>query len=232
VRALASLLAVAAVATVGAAAAVDALRGGPAAVPGYLHGELVYSDSACHRHTIRLPDLVRRDFLTVGCGVFTRRDNLGVRDGAVAWFAYPDPGGTTTLLRRRDVPAGVTVQTVAWLGGTRFAAVLAPGGDVTVWEGSRQLTESASGAFTELRASPGARYFAALGGERVAVMGRDGRRHWETAGRAIAWSPDERYAAVARAGELVIVPAAGGDPLVRLDVRARDVDWRMHTLHP
>ena len=29
----------------------------------------------------------------VGCGVFTRHDNLGVRNGAVAWFAYPVPGG-------------------------------------------------------------------------------------------------------------------------------------------
>jgi hypothetical protein len=219
-------LAVAAVIAVGVAAAVDAFRGGPAGVPSYLHGELVYSDTACHRHTIRLPDLVRHDFLTVGCGVFTRRDNLGVRDGAVAWFAYPEPGGTTTLLHRRELPAGVTVQTVAWLGGRRFAAVLGPRGDVTVWQGSRQLRETASGTYMELRASPDGRYFAALGGGRIQVIDRSGRGLWQTRGRALAWSPDERYAAVAGRGELVIVPAAGGDPIVRLDVRARDVDWR------
>jgi hypothetical protein len=229
-RALASLLAVASVAAVGSAAAVDALRGGPATVPAYLRGELIYSDASCHRHAIRLPSLERQDFLTVGCGVFTRRDNLGVRDGAVAWFAYPVPGGTTTLLRPQELPAGVSVQTVAWLGGRRFAAVLAPRGAVTVWQGSRQLRETASGAFLELRASPAARYFAALGGGRVHVVDRSGRGLWQTRGRAIAWSPDEAYAAVARAGELVIVRAAGGDPLVRLDVRAGDVDWR--TLEP
>ena len=228
-RALASLLTVASVAAVGAAAAVDALRGGPAAVPAYLRGELIYSDASCHRHAIRLPDLARHDFLTVGCGVFTRHDNLGVRDGEVAWFAYPDPGGTTTLLRRRELPAGVTVQTVAWLGGSRFAAVLEPHGDVTVWQGSRQLRETASGAFMELRASPTGRYFAALGSGRVQVVDRSGRGLWQTRGRAIAWSPDEAYAVVARAGEVVIVPAAGGDPLVRLDVRAGDVDWRTLT---
>jgi hypothetical protein len=229
-RALASLLAVALVAAVGAAAAVDAFRGGPAAVPASIHGELVYSDAACHRHAIRLPDLARHDFLTVGCGVFTRHDNLGVRGGDVAWFAYPVPGGTTTLLRGRELPAGVTVQTVAWLGGRRFAAVLEPRGDVTVWQGSRQLAEAANGAFIELRASPRERYFAALGAGRVVVVDRDGRMRWHTSGEAISWSPDEKYAAVARPGELVIYPAAGGDPVVRLDVRARDVDWR--TLRP
>jgi hypothetical protein len=225
-RALASLLAVTSVAAVGAAAVVDALRSGPATVPAYLRGELVYSDPACHRHAIRLPDLTRHDFLTVGCGVFTRRDNLGVRDGDVAWFAYPVPGGTTTLLRQRELPAGVTIQTVAWLGGRRFAAVLEPHGDVTVWQGSRQLRETASGAFMELRASPAGRYFAALGGGRVEVIDRSGRELWHTRGRAIAWSPDEAYAAVAGAREIVIVRARGGDPLVRLDVRAGDVDWR------
>ena len=225
-RAVASLLAAASVAAVAAAAAVDALRRAPPGVPRGVRGELVYSDAACHRHSLRLPDLARHDYLTVGCGVFMRRDNLGVRDGDVAWFAYPEPGGTTTLLRRRELPGGVTVQTVAWLGGKRFAAVLEPRGRVTVWQGSRQLRETASGVFMELRASPSGRYFGALGGGRIHVIARSGRGLWETRGRAIAWSPDESYAAVARASELVIVPAAGGDPVFRLDVRAHDVDWR------
>ena len=225
-RALASLLAVASVAVVGAVAAVDAFRGSPAVVPPGVRGEIVYSDPACHRHAIRLPDLARHDFLTVGCGVFTRRDNLGVRNGDVAWFAYPVPGGTTTLLRRRDLPAGIRVQTVAWLGGRRFAAILEPRGEVTVWQGSRQLRETASGTFVELRASPTGRYFAALGAGRVRFVDRFGRGLWETRGRAVAWSPDEAYAAVARPGELVIFPAAGGNAVFRIAVRARDVEWR------
>jgi len=229
-RALASLLAVASVAAVAAAAAVDAFHGGPVGVPAYLRGELVYSDAACRRHAIRLPGLERHDFLTVGCGVFLRRGNLGVRDGTVAWFAYPGPRGSTTVLSRRDLPAGVSVGALAWLDGQRFAAVLEPHGDVTVWQGSRQLTESARGDFTELRSSPGGGYFAALDGGSLSVIDRDGVPRWQTSGRAIAWSPDGRYVAVARAHELVIVSATGGDPLVRLDVRARDVDWR--TLAP
>lgn len=229
-RTPASLLAVAAVVAVAAAAAVDSFRGGQAAIPADVRGELVYSDASCHRHAIRLPGLERRDFLTVGCGVFTRRDNLGVRNGAVAWFAYPVPGGTTTLLARNQVPAGRAVRTVAWLGGRRFAAVLEPEGQLTVWEGPVEFSEGASGAYGELRASPRASYFAALGGGHVLVLDRDGRARWQTAGRAIAWSPDEKYAAVARGGELAIVRARDGDRVARLGVRAGDVDWR--TLEP
>ena len=225
-RTLASLLAVAAVLAVAAAALVDSFRGGPAAIPRDVRGELVYSDVSCHRHAVGLPGLARRDFLTVGCGVFTRRDNLGVRNGAVSWFAYPVPGGTTTLLTRNQVPAGQNVTTVAWLGGRRFAAVLEPEGQLPVWQGPVRLNEGASGPFTELRASPRASYFAALGGGRVSVLDRNGRPRWHSTGRAIAWSPDERYAAVARGREVAIVRARDGSRVAGLGVRAKDVDWR------
>ena len=124
----------------------------------------------------------------------------------------------------------MTVQTVAWLGGRRFAAVLEPRGELTVWQGSRQLRETASGTFMELRASPSGRYFAALGGGRVDVVDRSGRALWSTRGRAIAWSPDERYTAVARPGELAIVHARDGGRVARLALHATDVDWR--TLEP
>ena len=229
-RTLASLLAVAVVLAVAAAAAVDSFRGRPAAVPGDVRGELVYSDPSCHRHAIRLPGLARHDFLTVGCGVFTRHDNLGVRDGAVAWFAYPVPGGTTTLLTRSDLPAGSEVRTVSWLGGRRFAALLEPGRRVAVWQGAARLSVDTSAGFHELRSSPRMRYFAAFGKGVVAVFDRDGLPLWSAAGRAIAWSPDERYAAVARTSELSILDARDGRRVARLAVRALDVDWR--TLPP
>jgi hypothetical protein len=224
---LASFLAVAAVGAVAVAAGLDAFRGGEVRVPGDLQGELVYSDGSCHRHAIRLPDLARHDFLTIGCGVFTRQDNLGVRNGSVSWFAYPVPGGATTLLRRRDLPAGVSVEAVAWLRDTRFAAVLQPRREVTVWERGRQVAESGRGAFTELRPSPAGGYFAALGGSRVAVFDRDGRLVWHAAGHAIAWSPDERYAAVAGNERLAVVAAGTGRTLAQLPIAARDVDWRL-----
>ena len=213
-------VAVAAVVAVAIVAGLDALRGDPAPVPAGVRGELVYADDACRRHAVRLPDLARRDFLTVGCGVFTRRDNLGVRDGVVAWFAYPVPGGTTTLLRN---PA---VRGVAWLGGRRFAAVLA-GGRLTIWEGERLLHELERGSYRELRASPAGTYFAALDGSELAAFDREGLRIPIPTGRAVAWSPDERFAVVARGDELVVVAAGTGETVARIEARARDVDWRL-----
>ena len=230
-------MAVAAVLAVALAAALDAFdreREAAPRVPSDVRGELVWSDEDCRRHALRLPDLARRDYLTVGCGVFTRTDNLGVKDGAVAWFAYPEPGGTTTLLSRRDLAeqAGdaARVRSVVWLRGRRFAAIVdKPGPVLTLWEGSdlRRALEAGVG-FTELRASPSARYFAAVDPDRstLAVFDRDGRRVDVTGGRAIAWSPDERYAAVAGDGHVVVVPAGGGAPVARIPVAARDLDWR------
>ena len=218
-RTVASGLAVAAVAVVGLVAALDALRGGPEALPPEVRGELVYSDPDCRRHAVRLPDLARRDFLTVGCGVFTRRDNLGVRDGEVAWFAYPVPGGTTTLLRNPDV------REVAWLGSRRFAAALA-GGSLTIWEGDRLLRVVARGSYRGLRASPTGRYFAGIGEAGLAVFDAKGRRLDLPEGHAVAWSPDERFAAVAGPSEVAIVPAGGGDPVARIPLSVADLDWQ------
>ncbi|MBD0338237.1 MAG: hypothetical protein ICV67_03015 [Thermoleophilia bacterium] len=218
-RTVASVLAVGAVVAVALAAALDVLRPGPERLPTDLAGELVYSEEDCSRHALRLPSLVRRDFLTVGCGVFTRRDNLGVQDGVVAWFAYPAPGGTTTLLRNADV------REVAWLGGRRFAASLA-GGRLTVWEGDSLLGVAATGPYRGLRASPSRRWFAAAAGDELAVFDRAGRRLWTRPGHAVAWSPDERYAAVAGVREVAIVPAAGGEPVAKIPLSAADVDWR------
>lgn len=227
-----NVLVVGAVAVLVAVAAVDALReeetGG---VPAAIRGELVYSDEECRRHALRLPDLARRDFRTIGCGVFTRYDNLGVKDGDVAWFAYPVPGGTTTLLTGEELMRvygpRFRVREVAWLRGTRFAAVLGPFGVVTIWDRQRLVREvRRSEGIRDLRASPSGRYFAALEGDRLVVFDRDGRPLPLPDGRAIAWSPGERFAAVAREGHVLILPAGGGDSVARIPVDAVDLDWR------
>lgn len=240
-RRLASALLAGAVAAVVAAAVVDALgRGEPppeasarlrAAGVG---GELVWSDPACGRHAVRLPDLARREFRTRGCGVFTRRDSLGVRAGEVAWFAFPDPGGSTTLLSRADVAAqiGEAFEPVdaAWLGGMRYAAVFSGPRTVLALLERRTalaLDTSFGAAAARVRASPGGRFYAGLGDDRVRVFDRAGRSvPLPSAARAIAWSPDERFAVLARGGGLSIVPAAGGEEIVRIPARAVDVDWR------
>ena len=218
-RTVASVLAVGAVAAVALAATLDALEAGPEPVPAGVTGELVYSEDDCSRHAVRLPDLAGRDFRTVGCGVFTRRDNLGVKDGAVAWFAYPVPGGTTTLLRNPDV------REVAWLHGRRFAATLADG-RLTVWEGDELVRVAGEGAYAGLRSSPSGRWFAAAADGRLAVFERGGLELWARPGHAVAWSPDERFAAVAAEEEVAIVTAAGGEPVARIPLSVADLDWR------
>jgi hypothetical protein len=229
---LVNALVVGAVALLVAVAAVDALRDDrEEAVPTAIRGELVWSDPDCRRHSVRLPDLARRDYRTVGCGVFTRYDNLGVKDGEVAWFAYPVPGGTTTLLSRealrREVGGGFRVGSVAWLRGVRFAAILSgPRTVLTVWEGPELTSVVGQTEGTELRASPNGRFFAVLGTRSLQVYDRHGNQLALPGGRAIAWSPGERFAAVAGKGEILIVPAGGGETVARVRVDAVDVDWR------
>jgi hypothetical protein len=216
------------------AAALDALRDDEKdAVPADVRGELVYSDADCRRHSVRLPDLARRDFLTVGCGVFTRYDNLGVKDGDVAWFAFPVPGGTTTLVRRSalrlELGSHFRFGAVAWLRGTRFAAMVESDSRrlLTIWDrGQLRKIVRELDRRHDLRASPSGRYFAALSDERLLVYDREGKQLGLLDGRAIAWSPRERFAAVAGKGQILIVPAGGGETVARIPVDAVDVDWR------
>lgn len=233
---LVNALVVGAVAVLVAVAAVDALRGDEEepSVPPTVRGELVYSDEECRRHAVRLPDLARRDFLTVGCGVFTRYDNLGVKDGDVAWFAYPVPGGTTTLLTSGQLAAevgdGFRVRDVAWLRGVRFAAVVSGTHQfVAVFDGTTMLAslDARAPGPARVRASPTGRYFAVLEGGSVQVYDRDGHVvPVRGPARSIAWSPGERYAALATDGRVLIVQAAGGEPVARISVDALDLDWR------
>ena len=225
-RTLASLLAVAAVVAVAGAAAVDSFRGGPAAIPDDVRGELVYSDAACHRHAVGLPGLARRDFLTVGCGVFTRRDNLGVRDGAVSWFAYPVPGGTTTLLARGPGARGPGRADRRLARRAPLRRRARAGGPTDSVAGARRAQCRRERCLRGAALEPDGQLLRGLGGGSVSVLDRDGRPRWQTAGRAIAWSPDERYAAVAADGGLAIVRARDGVRVARLAVRASDVDWR------
>lgn len=235
-RRSANVLLVAAVVAVGAVAVIDALRSdgaGPSTPQtSQLQGQLVWSDRECRRHAVRLRDLARRDFRTVGCSVFSRSDNLGVRDGEVAWFAFP--GGSTLLLSRADIAAevgeGFRAREAAWLGDLRYAAILSGPRDVIglfqrddLVAQFGDLRPGAGG----LRASPSGRVLAVLDERGVELFSRDGEAiaFFQDA-RAIAWSPDEQHAVLARPQELLIVRARGGDEVATLPYDALDVDWR------
>jgi hypothetical protein len=205
-----------------------------------VRGTIGYSDSDCGRHELALPGLSRRDFLTRGCDVFSRQGNLGIEDGSVAWYAFP--GGTTALLTRDHLDAVLgqrhRVRDVAWLGGTRFAALIAQperrGHMVAIFDRDRleRVVTQVGPTWNEVRASARGSYFAVLhpaGG--LAVYDRDGDlvgppRTLRLA-RSIAWSPDEQWAALVTRRSLWIVRSERAlTPLVQLPLGAVDVDWR------
>jgi hypothetical protein len=108
---------------------------------------------------------------------------------------------------------------------------------LAIYDGTElaQHTFDGAGGLSELRVSPGGRYAAAksTGGRDAPggfVMIEDGRE-LSTLGivgyRAIAWSPDDQWAAVAADGGVFIFrPGVSGPPEVELALDARDLDWR------
>jgi hypothetical protein len=215
-------------------------------------GALVYSDEACDRRRLALPALRHEDRPVLSsCAVFAARGSLGVHGGDVLWVAYQD-GFTTVLTRdqlatamaaatlpRRPASSAWEVRRVAWLGRrVRYAAVVSAPGlghDLLVLfrrrEVERVLALVPPGR-GQLRASPRGAYLASIDpGGRITVY--DGRGEplplpaELRAARAVAWSPDERFAAFAVGDEIHVVPSGqfGVEP-VRIPVAARDVAWQ------
>jgi hypothetical protein len=169
-------------------------------------------------------------------------------DGAVREW----PSGNLVLsqrdllraLRQTSVPglAGfrrVRMREAAWLGDRRLAAILSVEGPSGSWDvltslddgGLQEAYVETPGRFAELRASPAGRYFAARRGQDDVIISEPGRGEVGSPGivgyRAIAWSPDEQWAAVAaESGVLVFRPGISGPPELELELDAHDLDWR------
>ncbi|HVM15990.1 MAG TPA: hypothetical protein VM290_00210 [Gaiellaceae bacterium] len=187
-RRVANAVVVAAVVAVVAVAAWDATgrEGAPADPAAGLRelgarGEILYSDERCARRRLRLPQLAVAEVPRIaGCDVFAHRGSLGVVGGEVGWYAYP--GGSTMLLTRRELAReadaeGARVVAAAWLANTRYAALVErPGARqraLLLFEGDRatRLVASLEPEYRELRSSPRAGWFAALGsGGRLALF--------------------------------------------------------------
>ena len=248
-RRVANAVVVAAVVAVVAVAAWDATgrEGAPADPAAGLRelgarGEILYSDERCARRRLRQPQLAVAEVPRIaGCDVFAHRGSLGVVGGEVGWYAYP--GGSTMLLTRRELAReadaeGARVVAAAWLANTRYAALVErPGARqraLLLFEGDRatRLVASLEPEYRELRSSPRAGWFAALGsGGRLALFDAAGARLPAPEGadrpHAIAWSRDDALAAVADADGLLLFRAApGGPPPVRVALHARDLAWR------
>jgi hypothetical protein len=131
-------------------------------------------------------------------------------------------------------PRRVAVRELAWLSDSRAVAILAWGPEevLAVFEEREVVAAwpSLRAGFGRLWSSPRGSYFA-VETEGVLLFDRDGRQ-LPTARfsdfRGLAWSPDERWLAVA-AGERILLLATRGRPRppLLLEIEAQDVFWRL-----
>jgi hypothetical protein len=139
----------------------------------------------------------------------------------------------------RSRPKALSVRESAWLDNRLLATIvsLGTGEDMlAVYDGNRLVTWRLDnpGGFSDLRVSP-------LGTSLAAKTDRGGFLLMEATGdsidsidtlgivgyRAIAWSPDEEWVAVAAdGGVFVFRPGVPGPPDLELALDARDLDWR------
>ena len=213
-----------------------------------VQGALSYVDDECRAHTIRLPAVTPVDVPpTVPCRIATP-----LRPSA-AFFAHPR--GTLGAVREAVTPSlaltsprDVAVHKLAWLDESRVAAIVSSRNDhrrtrIAVVDGdglvgSAPWLPSRSARFF---VSPRGSFFAVAtnGPSHFFLLDRDARpgvlpdiaRDWFgrtslTGARAIAWSPDERWTALAKNESVYVFTTDDSNPkLVRLPIDARDLAW-------
>jgi hypothetical protein len=128
------------------------------------------------------------------------------------------------------------VRAAAWLDTSRVAVVVrlteagGVGDFVAVFRGRRLLGEPyLAGVVDDLRPSPLGRYVAARTSSGVIVLDRSGTWRLVTGpAAAVAWSADERWIAIARAGALTLADNLDLETarVVQLPVQATDLYWR------
>lgn len=174
-------------------------------------------------------------------------------DGAVREWPSGDAVLSQRALLRaiadyQAVPVGnrfsaVAVRESVWLENQTFVAILTgrarnAGGEdlLALFEGTRlrALAFDEPGGMSELTVSPGRRFVASK------VSGRRGQGQLAVINvatgetqlpgilrfRAIAWSPDEAWTAIAANGEVVIFSTGTYTTQLHLDLDAHDLDWR------
>jgi hypothetical protein len=150
-------------------------------------------------------------------------------------FTLPKDNGTVRCRKtivgfRRDGP----ILSLAWLSNTRMAVITKPSGWVlTIREGRlRTSTVGFGHPLTDLHVSPRGSFVAARaeGPGRLLILRPDGRvaaLPSFTAPRAITWSPDEHWTAVATGDSVFVFRTnAVGVNVRRLPLHAYQVAWR------
>ena len=169
-----------------------------------------------------------------------------VLDGQLVEFA--DEGAGILFSRRqlalalRDFPGGAggtySLREVAFLDGERFAAIVAAnrGGArvefVAVFAEGKTVAEPSFFAehLSDLEASPRGDFVSVrLGGRDLALLDRRARQtgFFFSKARAIAWSPDGHWAAVAEPDQVVVLePGERSIRYFALPLVAREIAWR------
>jgi hypothetical protein len=215
-------------------------------------GVLTYSDDDCRLSAVSFPDLepVRAPSFEM-CRPLSDSSGLGTVGGDVVWAGL-GYGATQVILsgevlRREiarqvsgpDVPSGPfrAVQAVA-LGTDRVLVLAEATADpavrvVALAEDGRVIFVQPPwvvGEVNFMRPSPLGAYFALFGPDGVRLFDRDASPLALPAAarqpQAVAWSPDERWAALATEDAVYVFPAeAPYDPMVRIPLSVRDLDW-------
>jgi hypothetical protein len=236
---------------IGGPGAVEALRRGGAV------GELVYTDPACRTVALRVPDLEPTAFGAAGaCSPGPGGDGWTRVEGEAAVPAPPGcrandapswAGCLDTAFRRNDVREAlgasdaISIREIAWLGSTRLAAIVRDHGRgldfVAVLEAGRLVARPslADPGLSGVGVSPQRRHVAVRtdsGGiyvldrtGRIALPGRS--RLWLLDARAIAWSPDDAWTALAGPGRLYLLETRrSAMEVIELQISAIALDWR------
>jgi hypothetical protein len=216
-------------------------------------GVLTYADDDCRLRAVSLPALesVRAPSYEM-CRPLTDSGGLGTVDGDVVWAGLGY--GTVQIVVSRETlgrELSRWLSAPSTGGGRPFRAVqavdLGDGRTVVLAESAGEPDERVLAlvergrvihvqpqwvvrAARFLRPSPLGTYFALFGPEGVRLFDRDASplalpvaaREPQT----VAWSPDERWAALATRDAVYVFPAeAPYDPMVRVPLAVRDLDW-------
>jgi hypothetical protein len=217
-------------------------------------GLLTYSDEDCRLHAVSLPELrpARAPSFEM-CRPLTATGGLGAIDGEVVWSGL-GYGTVQVVLSEeqlsRAIRAGLGMET-AEDAGFRAVQAVSLGDERYVvladstyeprervlagFDGTRSRFVHPSWEVGEARAvrpSPQGGYFALLGEGWVGtpIFSRDGRRldlpQEMPNPRSIAWSPDERWTALATDESVYVYPTEEPERLVvRIPLPVRDLDW-------